>query len=396
MSDLHSRPDNGRSTSTSGFLFDDWDLIEKSPAEDVPPFDGKIIARMPDLGSNGIVANIKKPKSPSLGLFWKRLRQSIASVVHREMPEFVHSTLGTRQQFFHRVTAFGGALLLCGVGLLCLDYNKKETTEDTFNITGILSENAESSSAVAITPVRKELAPPVVLPESNNQPSDAGVAIPVADFAAVQNSVASTAEQTDSFPAWNRPIVSSYSPFDVVPKQPEHSLPSPDVVAAVPPPVPASMTVTMVPMTPISESPTHIPTTSMPPTSMPVSPYERQLVAQSNSPVRPPVDPFIQTNRSPVPPGMMPMHERLENMVNAPSQDAQRSASVMPPYHPPLVAVQGGIPVSNSPQGQYSQYGPNVPIPSGVSTLPPQHGYYPQNPVGNFPPNGSQPYHRVY
>jgi hypothetical protein len=149
-------------------------------------------------------------------------------------------------------------------------------------------------------------------------------------------------------------------------------------------------------MSPMSPMPPVSPMPPMP-TSMPVSPFERQLVAQP--PPRPPVDPFLQANQSHVPPGMTLMHERLENMVNTPIQDA-RSASVAPQYYPPLVAVQGGVPV-NLPQGQYGQYVPhnaapssNMPIPSGVSTLSPQSGYPPQNSPSHFYPN--QPYHRVY
>ena len=178
----------------------------------------------------------------------------------------------------------------------------------------------------------------------------------------------------------------------------------------------------MTPMTPVAAAM---------PTSMPVSPFERQLVAQVPPPVRPPVDPFLLANQpqmppgqlhlppgaippgavppGTVPPGTMPMHERLENMVNASSQPALRSASAASPYHPPLVAVQGGVPVNlpppHHPQNNYGQHGPvhpnavpssNTPIPSGVSTLSPQNGYNPQHPHGNFHPNMPQPYHRVY
>jgi hypothetical protein len=116
---------------------------------------------------------------------------------------------------------------------------------------------------------------------------------------------------------------------------------------------------------------------------------------------------------------MMPMHERLENMMTTPPQNAPRSASAAPSY-PPFVTVQGGAPVnlpnnqSGAPYNQNGQYGShpappnyvpqtNMPIPSGVSTLQPQPGYYPQphgaagqNPAGNFHPTAPPAYHRVY
>jgi len=369
MSDPLSQPDHGTQATANGFLFDDWNPTEMSPTEDAAPFDGKIIARMPDLGSNGFDKNIEKTTFPS---FWDRTRLSFATVIQGRTFESVRSFMGTRQQFFHRVTAFGSVILLCGIGILFLDQNRDEPIENSINIVNILTENTESPGIGTVALSQNESAfSPVVLPEANNTPSDSGVSIPVADFVAVQNSVASAPEPIDS--VGNRPTANSYSPWDVVPKHVESFSPSPDAVAVASPIPPSSpVTVAMAPMTPV-------PVPSM---SMPVSPYERQLVARSNTPIRPPVDPFIQASNSQVP-GMMPMHERLENMTNASPQEAQRSASASPPY-PPLVAVQGGMPVNiqghgNNPHGQYGQHSlSNVPIPSGVSTLPPQNGYYAQ------------------
>ena len=374
MSDPHSLLDHG--TQATALPFDDWDLTDKSPSP--PSFDGKIIARMPDLGSNGLARRTEKSKQ--FYALWSRTCLFMMSGVQRWVPESLRSFVGTRQQFFQRLTAFGGALLLCGLLLLLLDQNDKEPPHEPLNIAEILPENKGTSAAktaVLVQDVPKVSA--VFSPESGNVPSGniVSTAIPATDSAVIPNAVASSSEQTGA--VWNRP--ESSSPWDVTIKQPEPPSTatggSPDIVA-------------MSPMPPI-------------PTSMPVSPFERQLVARTPPPVRPPVDPFLQANQPHVPPGMTLMHERSENRVNHPIQDA-RSASVVPPYYPPLVAVQGGVPV-DLPHGYYGQYGSvpqnvapssNRPIPSGVSTLSPQSGYPPQNPAGNFYPNAPQPYHRVF
>ena len=416
MSDLHSLPENDTQAPADGFLFDDWNLTEKSPVEETAPFDGKIIARMPDLGSNSFAKNTKNSKSlPELSAIWNRLFQSLSASIQGKIPESVRTFAGTRQQFFQRITVFGGVFLLCGVGLLVLDQSDKEPTVVTtlsVNVADIVPENTEPPAIVVLAPAKQESAfSPISLPESGTILSNS--AIPVADFAAVQNSVTSSAGQVDLLE--NRPATQSYSPFGVK-QQSEGLPPSPDV-AAVPPPMPP-VAVAMSPMSPIPVSPTPVS-----PMSMPVSPYEQQLGVQTSPPVRPPVDPFIQANsppnHPPIPPGMMPMHERLENMMTAPPQNnAPRSASAAPPY-PPFVAVQGGAPV-NLPNNQgisYNQnghygsqsappnYAPqsNMPIPSGVSTLQPQPGYYPQphgavgqNPAGNFHPTVPPAYHRIY
>ena len=382
MSDPHSLSDN----DTQVLPFDDWDRTGKSPTGDSPSFDGKIIARMPDLGSNGLARNTETSKK--FYALWSRTRLFIVS--GRWVPESARSFVGTRQQFFQRLTAFGGALLLCGLLFLLLDQNDKEPTNEPFNVAEILPENKgtlATQTAVLVQEVPK--VPAVSSLESSNAPSNVSdivhTTIPATDPAVVPNAVVSSSESKDA--VWNRP--ESSSPWDVAAKQPPSTGGAPDIVAMSP----------MSPMPPVSPMPPM-------PISMPVSPFERQLVA-TPPPVRPPVDPFLQANQSHVSPGMTPMHERLENMVNTPLQDA-RSTSVAPPYYPPLVAVQGGVPV-NFPhqQGHYGQYGSiphnaapssNIPIPSGVSTLSPQNNVYPpQNPAAShFYSNPPQPYHRVY
>ena len=151
---------------------------------------------------------------------------------------------------------------------------------------------------------------------------------------------------------------------------------------------------------------------------MPVSPYEVPRVAQSNYPA--------------MPSGMMPMQGRQENvpggvLSNNPSVPHQQYPQYPPPQpvgpvvpghpmqgHP----VQGhpmygpGVPNNSPQQGQYGQQSqqyayppgymapnnytapPGTPIPSGVSTLPPQGG---QNmphygaPMQNMQPLGTPP-----
>ena len=394
MSNPHSLPDNGTQATESGLLINDWNLTEKNLPEDAAPFDGKIIARMPDLSSNGFAKNTTKRNPPSLGNWWNHIRLSLAPFMQERTHGTDPSFMGTRLQFFQRVSTFGGVLLLCGIGLLFLDQNDKEPTKDSHTIVNILSDHTEAPAKKTTTLAQNESTLPssVTLLESNNLASDSNVAIPVADFAAVQNSVANSAEHAEPIAVWNRPVSNTYSPWDVAPKQPESSPPSPGVVAAVPPSAPLPAAVAMAPMLQMSAPPMTAPSISMP-----VSAYERQLVAQANPPTCPPVDPFIQTqtNNAQVPPGMMPMHERLENMMNAPPQNAQRSASATPPYQP-LATGQNNQRSSYSVPPNYYAPPSNTPIPSGVSTLPSQNGYYPQNSPGNFYPDVPPAYHRVY
>jgi hypothetical protein len=136
--------------------------------------------------------------------------------------------------------------------------------------------------------------------------------------------------------------------------------------------------------------------------SLPVSPYEQQWLAQSNPPpMQAPVDPFMLANNDSVS-GMMPMQNQWGNSQEGATQ--QRVPPPPYPQYPPSSAMQG-IPAQYPYQnGQVPP--PTMPIPSGISTLPPQGGgYYQQHPNGaalSVPPNPDhyhnvpQPYRRVY
>jgi len=379
MNNPYSLPNNTTLTSEGGFLFNDWELSERRTTEEMPPFDGKIIARMPDLGAEGLLKSIEKPKFPS---FWERTYSSVLATFQGT----ISSSTATRQQFFHRFTTIGCVVLLCGVGILLLERGNKsaETAFDIGEFTMSDSAEATTTPPPFITGIghsdNESAFAPIVPPWSNDTPSDVAPhsAIPVApmeSFAAVPNTAVDPPEPAGS--VWERPVADSYSPWGIASRQPE--IPQTGVIPS---------TVAMSPMLDMS--------------SMPMSPYEQQLLAQSNLPVQPPVDPFMQVNNQVVP-GMMPMQERMKNTSGVATTQNNVRRGVAPPLHPQYVP-QSAVQDMHAPFSQQvpPPVPPNMPIPSAVSTLQPQgSGYYPPPPNTSVP--GGQPtdfygtpYRRVY
>jgi len=368
MNDSHSQPDNSTPKVENGFLFEDWNLPEeKNPIDRAILFDGKIIARMPDLGSESVVKNIEKPKFPS---FWGQMYSSVLSVIQRK----TSANTGTPQRFFHRVTSLGGIVLLCGVGIHLISTGKNEQTENAPNIAEILAGSTVSSSVSEPgVSVAKSAFSPVLQSESRNIMSGvaSNSAIPVAPVESI------TAVSPPS--PWDRPASDSHSPWG---RQSENLFQPVEVAAVNAVPTMPHGTVPMAPMVPLGEA-------LMPvsPHELPISPFERQLVAQS-APTYSPASPSAGSP-STIPPGMMPMQERQGNVAGiAPQQNTQWQHSA-PQQFPPN--THGLVASGNNSRGQitpHTQYvvppgymlpphqvvPQNMPIPSGVSTLPPQGG----------------------
>ena len=393
--------DSSTPKAESGFLFDDWDMLEeKSPTETVALFDGKIIARMPDLGSESIVKNIEKPKFPT---FWGQVCDSTLAAFQGK----VSASTETHQRLFHRVTAVGGIVLLCGILVLFVGTEKDKTTENTIDTSEILTRNTETAPVVSKTFVTESAFSPIMQSGAGNVMSDtvSQAAIPVA-------SVESVAAVSPPSP-WDRPATDSHishSQGTVSPRQPANPFQPLDVAVASPAPATLSETVVMTPMAPIAAN-------SMPisPHEMPVSPFEMQLVAQSNVPPHPPVSTYVQPSQPPVPPGMASVHGRQENMPMGASQQSTYLHPSAPQQYVPAAHRHSYVPEQtmqgNNPHSQFGQHTPQyvvppgymlppsqqppqtVPIPSGVSTLTPQGGYHaqPQHGMHGMPGQYMQP-----
>ena len=395
MNDPHSQSDISTPKTEGGFLFDDWNLPEeKGPTDNTTLFDGKIIARMPDLGSESIVKNVEKPKSHS---FWGKMWTSGLSVMGN-LRGITSANIRIWQRLFHRVTAFGVIVLLCGVGMLLINPSTDQPTENAIDIAEIVMKNTKPSATESVAVITGSSLSPVLPPEIGNGlfgivPSSA---IPVAP---VENVTAISPPSP-----WDRPAADSYASREVTPKpsvNPHHPT---GVDAVGNAPMVLSEAVVMSPMTPIT-------TTSMPASAheMPVSPFELQLVAQSNSPEHLPVGAQMQPGYSVAPvatQGMMPPYGQRVNMPGGAPQQNMRWNTSPPPQFPPPVHGQM---TSNHPQGQFGQQNQYVvppgymlpqhqavpqstPIPSGVSTLSPQGGQYMQPhgmPVPNVQPLGT-------
>ena len=357
MSVLLPHPDNTTQAAENCFLFSDWELPQQGTFSETPPFDGKIIARMPDLGADCFTKNIETSNFSS---YWTQVIAHASSVIQEKITAFKNAPPSVRQQFFHRLTMFGCVVLLCGVVFLLFERGNK-TPENPIDIADTVSENVEPPVTSEPAVVIRETSPfvPIFQPEPNVMPS---VAVDTVPPTAVDLLV-----QTDS--VWNRTPSNPHSPWEHAPRQPA-------------PPVPPAA----VAMTPMIDM------------SMQISPHEQQLLAQSNPPVQPPFDPFLQTPAptGPIVPGMVPTHARQDSAPpmmpmhtqqnNAPpgiatSQGARQSVSppLHPQYMPPSAVPNMHLPYTQ----QYPQTAPpNMPIPSGVSTLSPQGAHYPQQPHG--------------
>ena len=442
MNDAHPLLNNAAPKMPNGDFCDDWGLSkEKSSTESACLFDGKIIARMPDLGSGSIAKNIKKPVISS---FWGQACASVLSVFRRQPP----SSSGTGQRFFRRLTTFGGIVILCGIGILLIGKDKGTSVENAVDVGEISVDNTEVCATESVVTVAKPTAKPAEKPatetaatppakpaekpatetaatppakpvekpatEPAEKPTSSVAAAPVVPVASAE-SVAAAVGPPKPVSPWDRPAVDAFASLDTVPKQPE-SPPPPINMAAIAPATDATSAVAItqvipadaVPLTPMSQ----INGVSMPisPYEMPpISPLELQRVAQSNTALHPSGGAYAQPNYYTVPPAVASQQNML---MQAPAQQQ------LP--HP----VQGqGAPVNNS-SGQFrqqSQYAvppgymlPNnqvipqsTPIPSGASTLSAQGGppiqslgmpmqnMQPQNPTSDFY-NVSPAYRRVY
>ena len=381
MSDLHPSPDNTAQAASSGFLFHDWDPSEKGMTAETPQFDGKIIARMPDLGSESLNQNIERTK---LSAFWHKLGTSIASLIE--------GTPTTRQQLLRHCTIVGGVVLLCGIGFLLLE-QKSEPTASVLDTTGNVLTNTETPryESIAIVGDSGKFAPimqsegliSISTPTIPDAPIDRNATMP---NTTIPNATIPPPPAVDP----------TYSPWNVTTRQPENPIPesvSQSVTPHVPAPPPTA--VAMAPMIDMSAP-------------FPVSPHEQQLYAHphvsSNMPptIPPnmPVDPFAQTN-------FAQTNFAQTNTGVVPQQNVQRPVSppVYPQYVPPS-AVQNVYGRQGHPHPHAVP--PNTPIPSGVSTLPPQGGYPPPHHPSGAPmsaprqPNDfyyappSSTYRRVY
>jgi len=381
MSDPHPTSGNTARAETSGFLFHDWDSSEKSTTTENPPFDGKIIARMPDLGSESWTKNIEESHSPSFWTpsFWEKIGASLSSMIQ--------GTSATRQQYFHHYfhhcTAVGCVVLLCGIGFLFFERESKPTKNVLDIAESVLNSTAtpmtESVAIVGDSGKFSAIMQPAIMQPAIVQPG--GIIAPPTMPGAPIDGIATMPSPAMPPPAVPSPANNStYSPWDVAARQPESPTPeAPIQTETIPVPAAPYAAVAMTPMIDMS-------------TPMPVSPHEQQLYAQPNRQV----DPFAQTNTGVVS-ETMPMHARQENASGVmPAQNVQRPVSppLYPQYAPPAAM-----------QNMYGQQGhanphvvpPSPPIPSGVSTLSPQGSYPPQHQPRDFyyaPPTPS--YRRVY
>jgi len=429
MNDPHSATDNGISKTEGGFLFDDWTTEDKGLTDSTTLFDGKIIARMPDLGSeSSVIKTIEKPQFPS---FWMQVRTAAASVFQ----DGTSDDPIMRKRFFQRVTTLGGIVLLCGFGILFVGTGNEDPADGAAGVaektksfsTGQGTFVSESPfSPVVQTPIGRDH---FVRPEPSNVMP--GVASPSAIPVAPVESVVAVSPQASP---WDRPATNSFSPWETPPSSPANPFQpmdaaaihtaspratSPHTTSLVP-----SDTVVMSPMTPI-----HTAVMPVSPHEMPVSRHETQLIAQSNHPT--------------LPHGMVPMQGRQDNMPgNMPgnmqgnmqgnmSGNMQQGIGVVPQHHPQYhpqwqtPAPHQSVPTMHAPpvygtgvpmnQGQFGpqsqqyvmppgymvpshQMVPvSTPIPSGVSTLPPQGGPQHMQPYGmpvQHQPLGTPPMQR--
>ena len=378
MSDLHPFPNDTAQAADNGFLFTDWELPEKSLSEVPPPFDGKIIARMPDLGSDNFTQNIEKTKFPT---FWETVGLSIASMIQGNSMPTNRFSRATRQRFFLRFATIGSVVLLCGIGILFLEWENKPSETDNNFVEMLISEIPERTTDSKVDSIIAS-APQS---ESHNIAADIGVTATL-PAAPVENVAIVPPPSADNSPGhaksvWDRPVADEYSPWGIVPRQPENQ------------PTKVASAENLLTMPPQKEAVALSPMIDM---SMQISPYEQQLLARANVSAQPPVDPFIQQNGYVVP-GMIPMRERQENPPGIVTANTRQA--VVPPYNPQYVppeVAQGMHPP------QYSQYNlqavppPNMPIPSGPSTLPQGQGVYYQQPPGPaspMPSHASDFYH---
>jgi len=338
--------ENTAQEAEHGTFSSDWVLPEISPVGENVPFDGKIIARMPDLGNHYESNTLERSKSAP---FWTQTVIPVFSMIQAKATALLNAPPDARQQFFFRLTSFGCVVLLCGIVLLFLERGERKRAKPDLNTAESVLESPE--------------------PLVNNAPvifSDASPVVPVFQ-PELPNALPPVASEysshTDSI--WDRPPAHAFSLWEPVPVQPEDPFSTP----AAP-----SVAVPMQPMVDMSAN---------------AVPFDHQFLAQSPPPVHTPAgqpaDPFVQTPGQPghVVSGMTPMQGRQEQSAPgiATSQGARQHAA-SPPLHPqymPTTAVQGVHPPYRQQHPQASP--PSVPIPSGVSTLPVQTGQYPPQPA---------------
>ena len=404
-------PGDAEKGTENSFLFSDWEIPSEAPTRrafqfdghklEVPQFEGRIIARMPDLGSDCFVKSIEKPRSPS---FWAnavtKAISSCSAMINGIMPNSKPESHDhyTRQQFSFRVAAVSCVVVLFCIGIFYFERGE-QATEISDNITEAVPGKVEFASNE-----------PVVIREPN------GLALPEWHHLTSQNVVA-TQDVTVAEPpvsvgepvqsgsvsgsvwnpgsVWNRPAADSYSPSNTALVRSERSEGNPIAVASADSSPPFPVAPSASPAAPPVAQPATVTMTPMIDMSMPVSPHEQQFFAYSGPPVglHPPVqapfDPFAQISVPVAPQGMMPMSHH----TSAPHHSGH---PVPPPVHPQYAPLSAMHP----PQGQHNphmmmppQMPPphSPPIPAGPSTLPVQGTPHPQQ----VPPPSHPGFHHV-
>ena len=387
--DSHILPENTAQTTGNGFLFNDWECAEDVPeinqANGCIPLEGRIITRMPDLGSEPLTAGIPNQTGENAIAcsYWTRLGQSLSAMIQGDSPQSARPQRSV-QQLFHRLTAFGCVLLLCGLVVLFLERGNHTDDSSTAQIE---SDEAKAGIAETLVAAKEDTIPfppasfsmgQIGMSAESHQAlagssaghssgsssgTSSGSVIPgttIESFGSLgeaQPGFPNTAQSQPAPPtahsqvpeavesAWNRPVADSYSPWDVAARQSEVAQPIPN--GFVPPPMGESPPVAAVAMSPMIDM------------SMPVSPYEQQIIAQSTvpsyaNPMATPSasqmpDPFAQQQ------GFQP---HPASVGNVPIPGAPMPGVPMPGVPMPNFGTQGVVPTqwpSMPPQGQYNE-----------------------------------------
>ncbi|GHT41645.1 hypothetical protein FACS189443_3700 [Planctomycetales bacterium] len=381
-------PENKPTTPTD--TFEEWNLQDGDGTEQehFAVLDGKIIARMPDLGNALSVktsadslreTSDTESDEPSA---WELLKKAIAvalkrrqktnTAVVRPNANTEHTVSGakvSRHLFFSRVMAVGLVVLICGAGILFLD--KRDGVKKDSLVDNVLNETLKQA---APAPTGSEIKPkvaaaPVVVPTASK---------PVTNEKPVA-AQASVAQQKPADPNKNV-AVASVNPVSA--SQPAENKPAGEQQVAAN----ISENKNIEVITTASSSPWD---------RSPVNPYEAPTQANTvvMQPIQSPANGYQQQqevgfgNSASTLGAMIPTHGRLENAVAVASTttppQGQPQQTYPPVYQAPPVYNNYPAPQSyDAPQG-YSASQNNYPAPSS----------YPQtaNPTPVQQPNNWQP-----
>ncbi|MDR3234836.1 MAG: hypothetical protein LBT46_14450 [Planctomycetaceae bacterium] len=145
--------------SSSTDTFEEWNFQDENVSGNHTVLDGKIIARMPDLGAAPSISQINDDDEPSVAELFRKAFAAALRGKKKKIPA------ASERQLYRRLSAAGIAVLICGAGLLFLE--KSESAKDVSASTAAIEESSVLAAETAVAAKTASEVPVIVAPDAD-------------------------------------------------------------------------------------------------------------------------------------------------------------------------------------------------------------------------------------